>query len=148
MMEKNSPQVGPDEIGRSFAGQVVFLGDKGVFTILQPFGLKPTMPQFGEVFQMKPGEVKEFPAEELRQMGAQTILMRMIEIIPGKPADINDPKTREKLRLAAALRRGKPWQEYLVKLWGPAMFESVEPGDRAYIEQVFFPDRAAAQTPK
>lgn len=148
MLEKTSPVVGPDEIARSFAGQIVFLGEKGVFTILQPYGVKPATSQFQEVFNMKPGDVREFPAEELRNMGAQTIMLRMKEIIPGKSADINDPKVREKLRIAAALRRSKPWQEYLVRLWSAATFESVEPSDRAYIEQVLSPDRAAAQTPK
>jgi hypothetical protein len=148
MMEKNSPQVAPSEMTRSFAGQVVFLGDRDVFTVVQPFGQKPVTSQFQDVFNMKPGEVREFPAEELRSLGAQTILVRMVEIVPGKAADLNDPKVREKLRIAASLRRSKPWQEYLVKLWGGATFESVEPADRNYIELVFFPDRAAAQTPK
>jgi len=148
MMEKSAPQLSTAEITRAFPGQVVFLGDKEVFTVNRAFGTKSAGAQLEALFTMKPGEVKEMPAEELRSLGAQTILARMIEVIPGKVADLNEPKTKEKLHLATALRRSIPWQQQLSQLWNAANFWSEDPADKQVIEGMFFPDRAAAATPK
>ena len=147
MLEK-VPQQAPADIARAFPGQVVFLGDKDVFTIKRVFGKSAPSPQLEALFSLKPGEVKEFPAEELKALGAQTILARMVEVVPGKAADFNDPKTHEKLRMAASLRRGKPWQEKMSMLWNNADFWSEDPSDKGNVEMMFFPDRAAAATPK
>lgn len=147
MLEK-TPQLAPEEIARAFPGQVVFLGDKNVFTVVRAFGQKAPSSQLQELFDLKPGEVKEFAAEELKALGAQTILARMIRVAPGKAADVNEPKTKEKLRMAAALRRGVPWQQKLTALWNNADFWSEDPSDKTAVEMMFFPDRATAATPK
>ncbi|GDX40259.1 hypothetical protein LBMAG21_05510 [Armatimonadota bacterium] len=147
MLEK-VPQQAPADIARAFPGQVVFLGDKDVFTVTRALGGKAASPQLQDLFNLKPGEVREFPAEELRSLGAQTILARMVEVVPGKPADKNEPKTHEKLRMGASLRRAKPWQEKLTLLWGNSEFWSEDPNDKGNVEMMFFPDRATAATPK
>jgi len=147
MLEK-TPQMAPAEIARTYPQQVIFMGDRDVFTFIRTFGQKAPSPEIEALFAMKPGEVKEFRAQELQQFGAQTMLVRMAEVIPGKVADQNDPKTKEKLRLGAAARRAKPWQEILARLWNSCDFWSEIPEDRNAIEAVFFPDRAAASAPK
>lgn len=142
LLEKKEPQVSPTVIMSQYRSAVTFLGHENVYTFRQPLG----NPQISaEVFKMKKGQVKQFPTGEFAKSGAKAILVRMLEVIPGKKADLNDPKTKEKLRMQVAARRWKPWQEYLSKLWADATFTSEDPNDKKHIEMVLFPAAAQAE---
>lgn len=120
---------------------VVFLGDQNKLTITQPFGTQ----QNAAIFKMKPNDVIVLPPDPgLARQGAKAMVIRMIEITPGHKADLNDPKTKEKITTQVALRSAKPWQEYLSKLWADANFQSEDPSDKKMIERAWFPDRASA----
>lgn len=141
LLEKNPP-VSPDVIKQQYStSKVVFLGDEGVFTFVQPFG---NTKMNGEIFGMKPGEVKQLPPGELARQGAKALLVRLKEIVPGKKADLNDPKTKEKITTYLALQRGKPWQEKLQKLYFSADIWTDDPQDKRIIQAVLFPDRERA----
>lgn len=130
--------VKPGAIMENMRREVVFIGNEDVFTFFQPFNTKEN----SQIFSMKPGEVKKLPVTpDLAMQGGKAIVVKMIEIIPGKKADLNDPKTQEKLRLAIAGRSAKPLNELLSKLWSEAKIESEDPKDKQTIENLLFPDR-------
>jgi hypothetical protein len=135
-------QISPAAIMEQFKGRVVFLGTDNKFTIRQPYGTKEN----SAVFVMKPNEVKVLPPPPaFQRMGARALVLRLIQIVPGKKADLNDPKTKEKIRMNVALRRARPQQEILSSLWANAKMEFEDQNDRRNIERVLFPDRARAE---
>lgn len=145
LLEKKEPAVSPTVIMQQYRTGVAFLGYNNEFTFLQPLGNAKVN---AEIFKMKKGQVKQFPAGEFARQGAKAILVRMVEVIPGKKADLNDPKTKEKLKMQVASRRWQPWQEYLSDLWANAAFTSEDPNDKKNIEMVLFPAAARAEASK
>ena len=145
LLEKKDPPVSPTVIMNQYRNKVTFLGHDNINIFQQPFGNSKVNT---EIFKMQKNEVRQFPAGEFARAGAKAILVRMQEKIPGKKADLNDPKTKEKLQIAIASRRWSPWQEKLVKLWDEASFTSEDPNDKRNIEMVLFPDRARAEASK
>ncbi|MCS6775144.1 MAG: hypothetical protein RMJ43_05535 [Chloroherpetonaceae bacterium] len=142
LLQKKDPPVSPTVIMSQYVNKVVFLGHENRFTFMQPFGNNKVN---AEIFKMQKDEVRQFPPGEFARQGARAILVRMLEKIPGKKADLNDPKVKEQLRIAVASRRWSPWQEKLVQLWDNAVFYSEDPNDKRNIEMVLFPDRARAE---
>lgn len=134
----SNPPVSPTVIMQQYRTAVAFLGDENKFTVAQPFGTL----QSKEVFAIKPNEVKVFPPGEFAKMGAKAILIRMLEVTPGKKADLNDPKTKEKVRIQVAARRAKPWQEYFSTLWANSKVTTENPQDLKNMEMIYFPERA------
>jgi hypothetical protein len=134
----STPPVSPTVIMTQYRSAVQFLGDDNKFTVFQPFGTN----QGKDIFSMKPNEVKVSGPGQFQKAGAKALLVRMIEVIPGKKADLNDPKTKEKLRLQIAIRRAKPWQEIFSQLWADYKVKTENPQDLKYMEMTFFPDRA------
>lgn len=139
MLEKEPP-VSPTVIIQEFSSRkVAFLGEDNVFTFIQPFGTNLNK----EIFGMKPNEVKQLPpTPDLARMGARSLIIRVKEFLPGKKADLNDPRTKEKIKSVLAQQRGKPWQEILSGLWANADFWSEDPSDKKIVEMQLFPDRA------
>ncbi len=135
LMEKN---VSINLIQSNFLSSVRFVGDNNVFTFVQPFGTK----QNAKIFDMKPGQVQEFPPDVFAQAGAQKLLVSLMDIQPGKKADLNDKKTHEKLRETVAAKRAKPSAEYLNKLWGSGEgFKSEDQNDKPMIEHFLGKDK-------
>ena len=60
----------------------------------------------------------------------------MIKVEPGKKADLNDPKTKERLTQAVAMKRAKNPQEYMQTLWSNAEFRSEDPRDKESIQKM------------
>lgn len=135
LMEKD---VSINLIQSNLPSSVRFVGDNNVFTFVQPFGTK----QNAKIFDMKPGQVQEFPPDVFAQAGAQKLLVRLMDIQPGKKADLNDKKTHEKLRETVAAKRAKPSAEYLNKLWGSGEgFKSEDQNDKPMIEHFLGKDK-------
>lgn len=145
MLSKKDPPFSPADILSQYRTGVTFLGHNNVFTFLQPFGKSQVN---ADVFKLKKGDVRQFPPGEFARQGAKAILVRMQEVIPGKKADLNDAKTKEKLRFSVASRRWAPWQEKLSKLWAAAKFNSENPDDKRSIEAALFPEQARAEQSK
>ncbi len=122
---------------------VYFIGNDNKVTFTQPFGNASAN---AGIFGLKPNAVKVLPPQEFARQGAKALVVRMLEIVPGKKADLNDPKIKEKITTAIALRRSKPWQEYLSTLWANTKFESEDPADKRLVENLLFPERARAGT--
>ena len=137
----SNPPVSPTVIMQQYNKAVAFLGDENKFTFVQHFGTQESK----DVFNMKPNAVKVFPVpQQFAQAGAKAIVVRMLEVIPGKKADVNDPKTKEKIRMQIAMRRAKPWQEYFSSMYANAKIDTENPQDKKMMEMVWFPDRAQA----
>lgn len=145
LLEKKDPPVSPTVIMNQYRNKVIFIGHDNLFIFQQPLGNNKIN---AEIFKMEKDQVRQFPAGEFARAGAKAILVRMQEKIPGKKADVNDAKTKEKLQISVASRRWSPWQETLVKLWDGAAFTSEDPNDKRQIEMVLFPDRARAEASK
>ena len=95
---------------------------------------------------MKPGEVKQLPlTRDIAQIGGKALVFKMLEIIPGKKADLNDPKVRENLRNIIAQKRAKPFEEILSGIWGKSDFQSDNPDDKKQIEMMLFPTHQKPQ---
>ncbi len=130
--------VDPPVIMRQMPKAAAFLGNDYKLTITQAYGTK----QNQVIFSMKPNQVKIIPADaSWQRIGAKALVVRVLKFIPGHKADLNDPKTKERISLAVAARSAKPWQEYLAKLWADTKFECEDPNDRKIVEALFFPDR-------
>lgn len=142
LMEKNDPPVSPSVIVEQYKGRVGFLGSDKKFTFLQPLSGPKKVNQ--EIFTMQPKQVRVLPPMELGQRGVKKLVVRLEEIIPGRKADLNDPKTKEKITMVVALRRSKPWKEILSEIWANMDFYSEDPNDKQILEGLFFPDRAKA----
>jgi hypothetical protein len=145
LMQKKNPPVSPSVIMQNYRGGVVFLGYDNIYT----FGQALNNPKDNAIiFGMKPGDVKDFPPQEFGRMGAKRIIVRMDKIEPGKKANMNDPKIKDRIRMAVAARRAKPWSEYLSGLWANVKFESENPDDKKNVEMLLFPERARAEASK
>ena len=130
--------VSPVEIQRNFAGSVIFPGYKQVYTFQRVFGTDP----HAIVFNMKPNAVNQLSVTaQQQQKGIQGILVRLIEIVPGHKYDPNDARMKERIRLAVAAKRMKPFEEWLSSVWAETAFTSETEGDKQYIEALMFPDR-------
>jgi hypothetical protein len=135
-------QISPTAIMEQFKGRVLFFGTDNKFTIRQPYGDTKTN---AAIFTMKPNEVKVLPpTPSFQRIGVKALVVRLIQIEPGKKADLNDPKTKEKIRMNVAGRRAKPLQELLSSLWANAKMDYEDQNDRRNIERIMFPDRARA----
>lgn len=129
-------KVEPTVIQTSLKGSVVFLGYNYKLEMVQRPGNEP-------VFSMQKDEVKVVPAPpDLARQGVKAIVLRMLDTEPGKKADLNDPKTKERITWQVAMRQAKPWQEYLATLWADTNFWSDNPDDKRVVEAFFFPDKA------
>jgi hypothetical protein len=69
----------------------------------------------------------------------------MDEIIPGRVADLSDPKTLKKIKLHVQLHRAKPASELLSALWQKANMVFDDQTDRTNTELLFFPDKSKSQ---
>ncbi len=141
LMEKNDPPVGPKTIMQMFPREVVYIGDDDKFTFVQAYNTEMNK----EVFTMIPREVKVMLPGDLGQQGARRLVVKMLDIFPGKKADLNDPKTLNRIKMNVAMRRTRPPAEMLANLWANAKFEGTDPGDRPQIERLFFPEQARTQ---
>lgn len=138
LMDQN---IDPNVIMRNNPSDVQFLGDNNKYTYMQRFGST----DYNDVFTMKPGEVKVVtPDDAMKQQGVQAMIVRLIDIVPGHKADINDAKTKAKISLNVAAKRMKPEQEYLSDLWRNKEMKCENPDDERYIEMMLFPDHARA----
>ncbi len=141
LMDKTDPPVGPKTIMQMFPREVVFIGDDDKFTFVQAYSTEMNK----EVFSMSPHYVKVMLPGDLGQQGARRLVVKMIGIEPGKKADLNDPKTLNRIKTNVAMRRTRPPSEMLANLWANAKFESADPGDKPQIERLFFPEQARTQ---
>jgi hypothetical protein len=137
LMEQTDKPVGPRTIMQMFPREVVFIGDDDKFTFVQAYNTEMNK----DVFTMAPHEVKVMLPGDLGQQGARRLVVKMLDITPGKKADLNDPKTLNRIKMNVALRRTRPASEMLANLWSTAKFESADQGDKAQIERMFFPEQ-------
>ncbi|MCW3095043.1 MAG: hypothetical protein JWL77_661 [Chthonomonadaceae bacterium] len=138
LMEQADKPVGPRTIMQMYPREVVFIGDDDKFTFVQAYNTEMNK----DVFTMGPHEVKVMLPGDLGQQGARRLVVKMLDIAPGKKADLNDPKTLNRIKMNVALRRTRPASEMLANLWANAQFQSADPGDKAQIERMFFPEQA------
>jgi hypothetical protein len=139
LMSKTDPPVKASSIMDNYRGEVAFLGENNIFTFTQPFGADKVN---ATIFSMKPGEVKELPVSpEFSAQGVLKMIVRMREIIPGKKADLKDPRTLESIRYNVAIKRSKPASETLERLWDNMKFDSEDPNDKTYIEALLLPEK-------
>lgn len=103
-------------------------------------------PQYNAaVFAMTPGSVRVEASAELAQLGAKKIIIRMDDIVPGRVADLSDPKTLKKIKLHVQLHRAKPASELLAAVWQKANLVFDDQTDRTNTELLFFPDKSKAK---
>ncbi len=136
--------VSVDTIGMNYREDVVFLGSNttkdlggkdvsNVFLSFQPFGTQINQ----QIFSLKPNDVVVLPPpQEFVKQGISNLVVRMIKIEPGKKADLNDPKTKERLTQQVAAKRAQNTQEYLLKLWGDTDFRSEDPRDKDTLQKM------------
>lgn len=145
LMDRNDIPVNPKQIMSMYPKEVIFIGDDDKFTFVQAYNTAMNK----DVFTMAPHEVKVMLPGDLGQQGARRLVVKMLDISPGKKADLNDPKTLNRIKMNVALRRTRPASEMLANLWAKSKFEGAEQGDKAQIEHMFFPEQARTQgTPK
>ena len=138
LMAQTDKPVGPRQIMQMYPREVVFIGDDDKFTFVQAYNTEMNK----DVFTMGPHDVKVMLPGDLGQQGARRLVVKMLDITPGKKADLNDPKTLNRIKMNVALRRTRPASEMLAGLWASSSFQSADQGDRAQIERMFFPDQA------
>ncbi|MCW3055134.1 MAG: hypothetical protein JWN14_4304 [Chthonomonadales bacterium] len=141
LMSATDKPVGPRAIMQMYPKEVVFIGDDDKFTFVQAYNTEMNK----DVFTMGPHDVKVMQPGDLGQQGARKLVVKLLDIVPGKKADLNDPKTLNRIKMNVALRRTRPASEMLAQLWAKAHFTSDEPGDKAQIEHMFFPEQSRAQ---
>jgi len=141
LMAATDKPVGPRAIMQAYPKEVVFIGDDDKFTFVQAYNTEMNK----DVFTMGPHDVKVMLPGDLGQQGARHLVVKMLDIAPGKKADLNDPKTLNRIKMNVALRRTRPASEMLAQYWANAQFTSDEPGDKAQIERMFFPEQSRAQ---
>ena len=141
LMAQTTPPISPITIMQTYPREVLFIGDNNRFTFTQAFGKEGN----ADIFIMTPKEVKVLDAGPLQQMGARKLVVRLDDIAPGHRADLNDPKTLNKLKLNVALRRARPLPELLSTLWAKAKLDFEDPSDKVRVERLFFPDRARTE---
>lgn len=142
LMEKN---ITPLTIQANFGHELLFLGENKIddkdhcFIFFQPFNT----PQNATIFGLKPDQIIDIPPGQFQQEGFKRLIIKMLKIVPGKKADLNDKKTREKIRMNIAIKRAPDQQKFLLSLWDKAKdsFRSEDRNDKDYIEQLLAPDR-------
>ncbi len=137
LMAQTEKPIGPKAIMQMYPREVVFIGDDDKFTFVQAYNTEMNK----DVFTMAPHEVKVMLPGDLGQQGARKLVVKMLDITPGKKADLNDNKTLNRIKMNVALRRTRPASEMLANLWSTARFESADQGDKAQIEHMFFPEQ-------
>ena len=144
---KKTPAVAPSAIMSQYP-KVFFIGNEYKYTFQRPFQYTGpyNLKQLNDyVFAIKPGEVKEFPlTQDIKQLGGQAMIIKVLDVVPGHKADLNDPKTKEKIRQQVAVRSAKPWEETLRGLFSKMDFQSEKPEDKKNVENILFP-RSAMQ---
>ena len=136
-MSTPGKDVSPSVIMDTYRKGVVFIGNNYILTLVQHAGMNENAP----IFNMKPNEVKELPAEQsLAAQGAKKMIVKLKDIIPGKKADLNDKKTHDLIRMAVAAKRALPVQQVLGDLWANCKFESEDANDKRNIEMQMFPE--------
>jgi hypothetical protein len=143
LMERNDPPIGARTIMQMYPREVIFIGDDDKFTFVQAYNTEMNK----DVFTMSPHEVKVMLPGDLGQQGARRLVVKMLDVMPGKRADLNDNKTLNRIKMNVALRRTRPASEMLASLWSVAKFESADQGDKAQIERMFFPEQAHQNKP-
>lgn len=141
LMDQNEKPISPKTIMQMYPREVLFIGDDDKFTFVQAYNTEMNK----DVFTMAPHEVKVMLPGDLGQQGARRLIVKMLDITPGKKADLNDPKTLNRIKMNVALRRTRPASEMLAQLWAQSSFVSADPTDRAQIERMFFPEQARSQ---
>lgn len=141
LMERNDPPIGARTIMQMYPREVIFIGDDDKFTFVQAYNTEMNK----DVFTMTPHEVKVMQPGDLGQQGARKLVVKMLDIAPGKRADLNDNKTLNRIKMNVALRRTRPASELLSSLWAVAKFQSADQGDKAQIERMFFPEQNRQQ---
>lgn len=125
-MLSKDPPIKPSSIMDSYRNDVRFIGDNYVYTFLQRFGTN----EQNAIFSMQPRTVKRVaPTPEFGKAGYSSIVIRLNAIIPGHKADLNDPETKEQIRLAVALKRARPVKELMRDLLQKAKIWSEDPSD-------------------
>ena len=127
-------------IQQNYPKDVFFLGDNtltdggktttSLFIVRQPLGTQ----QGKAILDMAPGTVAVLPAGEFANQGFKNAIVRMVKVVPGHKADLNDPKTHELIRMVVAQKRAVNAKEYMLKLWEAADFRSEDPNDKKYID--------------
>lgn len=140
LMEKG---ISTASIQQNYPKDVFFLGDNTIadngtnitnlFIVRQPLGSQ----QGKAIFDLKPGTVAVLPAGEFATQGFKNAIVRMVKVVPGHKADLNDPKTHELIRMVVAQKRATNPKEYMLKLWEAADFRSEDPNDKKYIDSMF-----------
>lgn len=142
LMSTPGKDISPSIIMDTYRKGVVFIGNNYILTLVQHAGLNDNAP----IFNMKPNEVKELPAEQnLAAQGAKKMIVKLKDIIPGKKADLNDKKTHDLIRMAVAAKRALPVQQVLGDLWANCKFESEDANDKRNIEMQMFPEHIRGQ---
>jgi hypothetical protein len=141
-MAKTDPPLAPADIMRYFPREVVFLGENNRYTFVQAYG---DTKMNKDIFTMEPRSVKMVASPQMAAQGFKRIVIRLIDIVPGKKADLNDPKTLKKIKTNVGLRHAKPQEELIAELWAKTRFESEDPSDRASIEQYMLPGRSRTE---
>ena len=135
LLETKGTPVKPAAIMDNYRKDVVFIGAEYVMTIPETESAKA-------IFNMKPNDVKLLdPLQDLISQGAKKTIVKLLDIVPGKKADLNDKKTHDRVRMSVAAKRGVNMQELLSDLWANCKFESEEPNDKTNIEMQMFPAR-------
>lgn len=140
LMAQNDKPISPKMIMQMYPREVLFIGDDEKFTFVQAYNTEMNK----DVFTMAPHDVKVMLPGDLGQQGARRLIVKMLDVIPGKKADLNDPKTLNRIKMNVALRRTRPASEMLANLWAQSTFTSADPTDRAQIEHMFFPEQQRA----
>ena len=138
LMDRNDPPINPRTIMQMYPREVIFIGDDEKFTFVQAYNTEMNK----DVFTMAPREVKVMLPGDLGKQGARQLVVKMLDIAPGKKANLNDTKTLNRIKMNVALRRTRPASEMLSALWANSQFDSADQGDRAQIEHLFFPEQA------
>ena len=133
------PEVDPSTIEQQYLKRVHFLGNKGVYTAVRPFGQTAIDPS--GVFAMKEKTVKVIPPGDYVRYGAKQVVVRKNGFEPGHKTGPSDPKTKERIREELAKSRAKPWPETLNEIWKRTDFYSETPDDKRVLESLMFPDQ-------
>ena len=125
LMEKG---ISTASIQQNYPEDVFFLGDNTIadngtnitnlFIVRQPLGSQ----QGKAIFDLKPGTVAVLPAGEFATQGFKNAIVRMVKVVPGHKADLNDPKTHELIRMVVAQKRATNPKEYHAQIVGSRRF--------------------------
>ena len=139
------PPVSPAAIESQYPGKVRFIGNEYTYMFQRPFEYKgnyASKPVNDIIFKLKEKEVKRLPlTRDIAQIGGRAVVFKALRFVSGKKADLNDPKTKERLKQYVAAKRAKPFEEIMNGIWTKADFQSDNPEDKNYIASLLFPNR-------